>query len=130
VNFADALNGKGSDTEVYFNPKADPDIMTVDPATGNVSAAKRPAFIGLAHELIHAERSMRGEAIDYGITADYTYQISKRRIDAGRDLEIRTHTQHVPKEELATVGLAYNKNGDITENMIRAEHNLRPRGAY
>ena len=37
----------------------------------------------------------------------------------------------VPKEELATIGLGgYNKKGDITENMIRAEHGLNPRGAY
>ena len=40
------------------------------------------------------------------------------------------NTKNVPKEELATVGLKYNKRGDITENMIRKEHGLPLRGAY
>ena len=133
VNPANAINGKGSDTEVYFNPDSNPDILTKDPVTGNVAGAKRPAFIGLAHELIHAERSMRGKAIDYSEMADYKYQTSRTKWTWGPlwGYDYTYTTENVPKEELATVGLGYNNWwGDITENMIRAEHGLRLRGAY
>ena len=34
------------------------------------------------------------------------------------------------KEEYATIGLKFTQPGDITENMIRAEHGLNLRGAY
>lgn len=60
VNSANAINGKGTDVNVYFDPTSDPSIKTEDPKTGNVSEKKRPNQIGLAHEMIHGERSMRG----------------------------------------------------------------------
>ncbi len=68
--------------------------------------------IVLGHEMIHADRSMRGVAIKYSETE-----------------KSGTH-KGVPKEELATVGLKYNKKGDITENMLRAEHKLKKRKKY
>lgn len=37
---------------------------------------------------------------------------------------------YTKKEELATVGLEYNNDNDITENDLRWEHGLRLRGAY
>ncbi|MEM6696805.1 MAG: RHS repeat-associated core domain-containing protein, partial [Bacteroidota bacterium] len=111
VSSADAINGKGTDTNVSFDPTSDPSIETEDPKTGNVSGKKRPNQVGLAHELIHAERSMRGEAIDYSETGTHTY----------KDASGTTVTQTVPKEELATVGLKHNKKKDITENQIRKE---------
>ena len=41
----------------------------------------------------------------------------------------RAVSQATP-EENATIGLYYTSDGDITENMIRAEHGIRLRGAY
>ena len=36
----------------------------------------------------------------------------------------------VTREEYATMGLDYDKQGDITENMLRAEHGYPPRTVY
>jgi RHS repeat-associated protein len=120
VNFADALNGTGSDTIVNFDPTSNPSISTVDPTTGRVGPAKRPHRIGLGHEMIHADRSMRGSAINYGLNGSHTYT----------DLNGNNATQIVPAEELATVGLSGNMADDITENDLRLEQGLNRRGAY
>lgn len=131
-NNKNAINGVGSDATVYFNPKSNPTIQTTDPETGNVSGQKRPSYVGLAHELIHADRAMRGAQYDYKTMGSYIYQIDKK---AGSFLGMKyTDTwrkrQTIRKEELATTGLRYVRNGDITENKIRAEHGLPLRGAY
>lgn len=121
VNPTDAINGTGSDTNVSFDPTSNPSIMTEDPKTGNVSGKTgRPNQVGLGHELIHAERSMRGAAIDYSKTGTHTY----------KDASGKTVTQTVPQEELATVGLKHNTKKDITENQIRKEQGQNKRGAY
>ena len=135
ADMANAINkGKGSDYTVFFDPTADPDIMTVDPATGNVSGAKRPNYVGLAHELIHSDRAMRGVGIDRSTMGDYKYQssrVEKYFIFKSWSWWSPVYTtQNVRREELATVGLKYANKGDITENMIRAEHGLNLRGAY
>lgn len=106
-----ASNGTGSDMIVTFNPNSDPNIMTVQSKTGNVTPAKRPAFIGLAHELIHADRGMRGGIIDLNTTGDYKYQTSRTAwqwfIFSG--FNYTYITQNVLREELTTVGLKYNQ---------------------
>ena len=115
---------------ISFNPNSNPDIMTVNPETGNVVPAKRPSFIGLAHEMIHADRHIRG--VTGKGNANYKFQISRTKCRWGPfgGYDYTYETENVPKEELATVGLKYNKKSDITENMIRAEHGLNLRGAY
>ena len=120
VTPADAINGTGSDANVSLDPTSSPSILTEDPATGNVSGASRPNEVGYAHELIHADRSMRGAAIDYSTTGTHTY----------KDASGATVTQTKPKEELATVGLKHNTKKDITENQIRKEQKQKKRGAY
>jgi len=120
VTPADAINGVGSDANVTFDPSSSPSILTEDPKTGNVSGASRPNEVGYAHELIHADRSMRGAAIDYSKTGTYSY----------KNASGVTTTQTRPKEELATVGLKYNTKKDITENQIRKEQKQNKRGAY
>ncbi|MCP4179716.1 MAG: hypothetical protein GY756_18305 [bacterium] len=122
ANATNAINGTGSDVNVSFDPTSNPNIKTVDPTTGNVSGQKRPNQVGLAHEIIHGERSMRGEAIDYSINDNQTYTNS-----SGVAV-----TEAVPKEELATIGLKHNKSKDITENEIRKEQKEKDkqRGAY
>ena len=119
-NSANAINGKGSDVTVNFDPSANPSIPTKDPVTGNVSGATRPDEIGLAHKMIHGERSMDGKATNYSTTDTYTYT----------DAAGNTVTQTVPKEELQTVGLKGNNPNDYTENKIRKEQGLNERGAY
>ena len=120
VNSTNATNGKGTDVNVYFDPTSNPDIMTEDPKTGNVSGKKRPNQVGLAHEMIHGERSMRGEAIDYDERGTQTY----------KDASGKTVTEPVRKEEAATSGVKYHTKKDITENQIRKEQGQNKRGAY
>ncbi|BBH21385.1 hypothetical protein Back11_27300 [Paenibacillus baekrokdamisoli] len=107
-------------------------MQTVDPETGNVSGQKRPSYVGLAHELIHADRAMRGAQYEYKEMGTYSYQIkTKTGSFLGMNYtEIWRKRQTMPKEELATTGLNYVRKGDITENAIRAEHGLPLRGAY
>lgn len=81
--------GSGSATAIFWNPNV---ITTPD--------GSRPAFIGLAHELIHAQRNLLGIA-----SADWA------------------------REEEQTVGLN-NTGGDVTENAIRAEHGIPRRVSY
>ncbi|MDR1652538.1 MAG: hypothetical protein LBS01_02580, partial [Prevotellaceae bacterium] len=118
VNSTNAINGVGSDANVTFNPTANPPILTKDPKTGNVSGASRPNEIGLGHELIHADKSMKGKAVDYSTTATHTY----------KDATGNTVTQTMPKEELETVGLMGNHK--YNENKLRKEQGLNERGAY
>ena len=115
-----STNGKGTDVDVFFDPTSNPDILTVNPKTGCVSGQKRPHQVGLAHELIHGERSMRGEAIDYNEWGTYTY----------KDDSNQMVTASVRKEEAATVGIKYHSAKDITENQIREEQGVSKRGAY
>jgi hypothetical protein len=125
----------GSGGTIHFNPLSDPNVLTVQQSTGVVVEDKRPAYIGLAHELIiHADRAMRGVMIDMNKYANYSYIVSKEIkyfiFKSWSWESVKTATEHVPREELATVGLKYNNPSDITENDIRAEHNLSLRGAY
>jgi len=120
TNYTDAANGTGSDAIVNFDPTSNPSIPTEDPKTGNVSGAKRPNYIGLGHELIHADHYMDGDYSPTEQKASHTY----------KDATGKTVTQTHKKEELRTVGLAGNKKGDITENKLRKENKLNKRGAY
>ena len=55
TDFNSSMNGKGSNVNLFFDPK--------DPIGGLNDAGSpiRPAFIGLAHELGHAEQMMNGK---------------------------------------------------------------------
>lgn len=118
INSKNAINGIGSDATVNFDPTANPFILTKDPTTGNVSGTSRPNEIGLGHELIHADRSMNGKAVDYSTTATYSYKNDKGN----------TVTQTIPQEELETVGLQGKYK--YSENKLRKEQGLNERGAY
>lgn len=105
---------------VHFNPESNPDIPTLNRKTGRVGNKKRHSQVGLAHEMIHGDRSMRGVAIEYSESESYSY-INNR---GQRVMET------LSKEEAATVGLNHVKKNDITENDIRKDQGLNPRGAY
>lgn len=87
--------GLGEASRVFFNP-------TITRSDGH-----RPAFVGLAHELVHADRNQHGLALDrQGVNGI-----------------------HALKDELETVGLIAGPQ-PVSENDIRAEHNIAPRTAY
>ncbi len=120
---------------VLFNPNKEYQIVTVNKYSGYASMKNRPAYIGLGHELIHAERATRG--VDLGgdiVATSYKSRIERditffSRI-ASSILKESIRIAHSPKEEVATVGLKYNTDKDITENNLRWEHGLELRGAY
>ena len=132
ANPHDAINGKGVSTILNWDITSSPPIYTImNGALTDVNIM--PLDIGLGHELIHVDHYQNGSLYSkinsegkFIMPKDYhTYPIKDAlgiiRID-GRDARI---------EELRTVGLAgYNKKTDITENHLRSEHNLYPRGAY
>lgn len=118
ANSTNATNGKGTNVKVNFDPSANPGIPTKDPKTGNVSDASRPNEIGLAHEMIHGERSMEGKATDYSIYDSHSY----------KNTNGNTVIQKERKEEFETIGLKVNNSHN--ENNIRKEQGLKQRGAY
>lgn len=86
-NPTNAINGKGSNVNVHFNPESNPDIPTLNRKTGRVS---------------NSYMNNRGQRV----------------------------METLSKEEAATVGLNHVKKNDITENDIRKDQGLNPRGAY
>jgi len=107
-----ANSKKGSGGTIYMN-------FTEAGRIGNTSYGctdNSPFFICLGHELIHAERAARGAYIPSGRTASESEGMIVYKILI---------------EEYATMGLrGYNKKGDITENMLRAEHGFPLRTRY
>ena len=117
VDWTNATNGTGANATVNFDPTSNPNILTTDPTTGNVSGATRPNQIGLGHELIHADHINKG-------TVDFTPATHSYQTATG------TRTQTVATEELRTVGVPGHNTNKATENKIRQEQGLNQRGAY
>jgi NleD-like pathogen effector protein (putative zinc metallopeptidase) len=92
--------GQGAITAIKFNANM---IETPD--------GKRPSWVGLAHELIHAYYNLKGKGAPAGQT-----QMNVNGM--------------VEKEEMLTVGLGPGPHRGITENMIRGEANLPLRTTY
>lgn len=81
-----------------------------NPVQSQTPDSKRPAYIGLAHELIHANNNLRGRSLHAaaGMTS----------------ANAKAHDEHL------VVGLGQYANAEFTENKIRAEHGLPPRMQY
>ena len=117
INPENATNGVGSDVSVTFNPIR-LQVSTINPKTGRLQGEMRPAYIGLAHELIHSIRSMKGVAEDPIKKVSYSY--------VKHDGTLVTVPESL--EELKTVGIK--KGSKYTENKIRKEHKFNLRGKY
>jgi hypothetical protein len=92
--------GQASVTAIKYNANM---IETPD--------GKRPSWVGLAHELIHAYYNLKGKGAPAGIT-----QMNVNGM--------------VEKEEMLTVGLGPGPHRSITENKIRGEAGLPLRVTY
>lgn len=115
-NRSAAQNGKGSNSTINYNPKANPKIPTRQ-KDGTIQFEGRPKEIGLAHELIHTDHLTNGTADATPVIQTFTAKGNKYQYE-------------VMKEELRTVGVAHTRKGDVTENRIRKENGLKPRAAY
>jgi hypothetical protein len=86
----------GTDAQVLFNPEHQDSIEVWDPEQGAIVREDMPSFLILAHELVHAERALRGKAANDPKTGERLEAVYKNfagELDVG----------HL--EELQTVGL-------------------------
>jgi hypothetical protein len=120
--------GINNTSSVQVDPSTELQLMIIDSATGFVRKDENnvPVKITIAHELIHAHRFMRGIQICSNDRTDWSFQTTD--IDR-RGNQIILTDYSVQKEELATIGLNFHTDRDITENMIRAEQRIILRGA-
>ena len=114
--------GEGTVSSVKWNPQ-----QTVTPD------GKRPPFIGLAHEMIHAHNNLKGESSLISKPSSSTAGMGAQ--GPGETAQAKTSRPADPKieDENKVVGLG--KYADsaaypLTENTIRQEHGLPPRQAY
>lgn len=128
----DVLPGRVSDKNIgnhelriELNPGWNPDFFTQphnanDPKT-NVRLAKAPFSILLGHELVHVSHYVRRSSFCWNSEKNTFYD------EWGTEF-----VETPPSEELLTVGLgAFNtKNNTLTENGLRAEHQIPRRVSY
>jgi len=125
---------------IRFNPNAQPMIITQNPITGLNEVGARPleyVFIAMAHELIHADRAMRGISMPSHIRGTHSFQVQRaqfnprRVVGPGRGAFFTATHTNVRLEELATVGVGgHHTSTCITENMIRREHEMPMRTTF
>lgn len=136
-----AANGVGTDAIVHINQPtmsagaANTNVTVADPVTGAAVLAASPASILLGHELIHADRCIRG-------ISSFSQQPVRGGGTTWTDtLGSFTRPNGMPgalgEEEIYTVGLPVAggtaPNPDphaVTENALRAEHQQPLRIAY
>jgi hypothetical protein len=122
----DHLAGINNTSSVRIDPNTKEKMMVMNPLTESADWDKvnAPIEINIAHELIHAHRFMRGVNFRHDELANWEYQRKKLfGFRIATDIDI-------PKEELATIGLEFHTDGDITENMIRTEQKLWQRWSH
>lgn len=107
-----------------------PSTVTWDPHNHVVKEEKRPPFIGLGHEFVHAYRGVKGTAV-YRIQATELFGTQ----DPRKQQELRTkREENIRRDEFEVVGIEDTPGTGTeivpTENVLRAEHGLPPRTSY
>lgn len=112
-------NGKGVDVTVKYNPNNPGETWVYQKEKNQAVKKESPAYITLAHELIHSMYRMLGN-------------LNKKDQEEDFYMSLDGSLEMAKIEEIRTVGLdsAQNKQGDITENQIREEQELEPRNHY
>jgi RHS repeat-associated protein len=103
--------GVGSGGSINFNPNTK-FIYVTDPKSNNKVQLECPAYLALAHEMVHALHFFKGNMSSTKLTA--------------AEPNLKNSTSLV--EELKTVGLY--PTSDPTENSIREEHHIKQRNSY
>jgi len=120
----------GSGGIIGFNPDLDIFVYTLN-SRGVASLQRVPAHITLAHELVHADRAMRGVAIPGSLVGTTSFQVERVRFSPFRiHSTTRTITHEFQLDEMATIGIRRYTPNCITENMIRREHGLNLRASH
>jgi hypothetical protein len=137
----DSENRSGANAQIYFDVyyKSFDVKVIIDPNSGIVVGTDdkiyNPEYIILGHELIHADRVMRGVEISSFVTTSYEYLTDiepKKFLFIKYDKAVHKEEGPFKVEEYITIGLKdqHKVKDNITENDIRLEHNLPLRGAY
>lgn len=91
---------------------------------------EKPSYIGLAHELIHAQRIVKG----ISIIGEDNYLFHLLYLDTSfKNMRVFAWKRSfVPQEDRYVIGIDLPKDyGGITENKIREEHdNIKQRRVY
>jgi len=140
---------RGSSSTIFVNPNLTESAWSVN-SNGVSTWEEVPFHIILAHELIHADRAMRGHFIRGGLRniSITTYRASANPlrllsrfgewINSGSlpfDIPhpsntTRRLTRNNCVDEMAAIGLDRYTEDCITENMIRQEQGLPPRSSH
>jgi len=114
--------GVGSGSSIHFNRSATPQIITLN-SRGVATLTTSPAHMGLAHELIHADRAMRGVVIPLNQMDTISFEADRARFSPFRLFAgpTRTVRHQFRREEMATIGIRHFTDNCITENMIGRE---------
>jgi hypothetical protein len=99
---------------------------------GTSSLAPMPLHVMLAHELIHADRAMRGISIPAGQRGSVSLEVERTFNPGGVMPATRSVThRRLEQEELATIGLgSHHTLSCVTENMIRLEQGFNIRTSH
>jgi hypothetical protein len=122
-NADNIANKKGTNASVWYNPGSLHKVVTRNGA-GKVIESYSPGHIVLGHELIHADRFMRGIAKPYNSenTTTYTY-MDKFGL-------FRTGEEYLDELETTGLGIYDNIIKDVTENKLRKEQGQGRRLKY
>ena len=122
--------GIKSNSTVQFDPNLSVKLAVIDPQTGELVLQECPAYIALAHELIHADRLMRGIALPTW-KKEYHYMYRFYTTKSGKKKQELIGYRDIYADEFFVIGIQYvSRSNYTTENGIRAEHNLWLRGEY
>jgi len=117
--------GVGSGSSVRIRMDYNHMAITLDSA-GMAVITYAPLHIVLAHELIHADRAMRGVLFRLDELGTTSFEVARHARNPanlwGNTSRTVTHTFQL--EEKATIGVSHYTSNCITENMIRREHSL------
>ena len=116
----------GSDTTITFNPDFAPEMYVQIPRTKKLELERTDPFIVLAHEMIHADRAMRGNYISEGKAYQHAF-FSRYSKFLWFEHEVYKY-EPIAMEEAQTVGFV--SSFSITEDMIREEQGINLRGRY
>ena len=124
-------NGTGCNAivNIYLDTADDQMATYSDDVFGTLENSGRPLYIALAHELIHADRDMRGVSLPNVEDTEQYYDYYNKATG-----KIEQHHRKTIANEMQTIGIYVKGHPldelSITENQIRMEHRLPLRGAH
>ena len=111
-------NGKGTDGYINLDTSEIPSVVVKDSKSGKSKREKMSTSMVLGHELIHANRAMKGEDYEFDTQITYSY----------KDVDGKEYQTEEKANELETTGIV--GNYIYTENKLRKEQGYNQRIKY